>query len=253
MDRPHLIVNARSKVLIVGGGRFGRHLEQLFRDKAPQIDVTVYEPCPRYISDGSFEIRDYDIIILAVPIREYENVIKEVVPRMRDDALLVDVATVKMHTVALLEKYAAERFWVATHPMWGPESYEKTGRDVHGLRLVVTKHSMPKPVFERVYKLIAGTGVEVVKMTPAQHDGHLAQTLFLTHFIGQTIAAAGFNRTEIDTVSFGFLMQAVESVEGDAELFLDVFRHNKPRCSEVLRRMEDAMHQVRLLLEENST
>lgn len=85
-------------------------------------------------------------------------------------------------------------------------------------------------------------------MTSDAHDQHLADTLFLTHFIGQTIARAGFTRTEIDTVSFGFLMDAVESVKNDTRLFADVFRYN-PYCKETITRLEQAEEETRSILE----
>ena len=84
-------------------------------------------------------------------------------------------------------------------------------------------------------------------MSAEQHDRHLAETLFLTHFLGQTVARGGFDRTEIDSISFGFLMDAVESVKRDTELFRDVYRYN-PFCEEVLRRFEKAEGEVHALL-----
>ena len=92
-------------------------------------------------------------------------------------------------------------------------------------------------------------GFDVVEMDAEAHDRHLAETLFLTHFVGQTISRAGFNRTEIDTVSFDYLMDAMESVRHDTELFKDVFRYN-PFCEEVLKRFEKAEGEVHSLLRE---
>ena len=87
-------------------------------------------------------------------------------------------------------------------------------------------------------------------MSPEEHDKHLAETLFLTHLVGQIIARGEFGRTEIDTVSFGYLMDAVESVKHDTELFQDVFRYN-PYCRQVLERFGVAEQAVQALLEAN--
>jgi prephenate dehydrogenase len=94
-------------------------------------------------------------------------------------------------------------------------------------------------------------GFQVVEMSAEQHDKHVAETLFLTHFIAQVVVRGDFNRTDIDTVSFGGLMDAVESVRHDTELFKDVFRYN-PYCKEVLRRFGIAEAEVLKLLEGNN-
>ena len=54
--------------------------------------------------------------------------------------------------------------------------------------------------------------------------------------------------TDIDTLSFGFLMDAVESVKSDTELFRDVFAFN-PYCEEIIARFEKAEADVHALLE----
>jgi hypothetical protein len=76
----------------------------------------------------------------------------------------------------------------------------------------------------------------------------LAETLFLTHYVSQIVAKGGFVRTDIDTLSFGYLMDAVESVRGDTELFRDVFAFN-PYCQDIIRRFETAEGEVHALLE----
>lgn len=248
---PHL--GMASRVLIVGFGHFGQHIDQLLRDKAPGLRIDVFDlnkdmvPEDRYVS---LEDADkYDLIVLAVPIAAYEDVLQQVVARMRQDAVLVDVASVKAHTCKLLKKYAAGRFYVSTHPMWGPQSYTKRGGDITGFRLVVADCTLPPARQKSFRSMLESLGLKVVKMEPEHHDSHLARTLFLTHFIGQTISFAGFDRTEIDTVSFEYLMSAVESVREDTSLFLDVYRFNKQACAAVLGRVEDSMHHVRQMIE----
>ncbi len=242
-------LDASTKVLVVGRGRFGRHVQELLHDKSPWLNVDVYEPGPTHIGDGSFGIGDYDIIILAVPIREYENVVRDVVPRSKESGIIIDVASVKMHTMKLLHAYAGKRYWIATHPMWGPQSYLKTNKDISGYRLVVTGHTLPKDVYNLLHTWIAGAGITIIKKEARHHDGDLAQTLFVAHFFGRVVARAGLRRTDIDTVSFGYLMNMVESVIDDEELFLDVVRYNRKLCSAVLRRIEKSTHEVRLLIE----
>src|SRR3989344_3821206 len=240
---------------IVGYGAFGRLVHTLLNRFASDIEVRVHahdrKPDGKKFCSLSDAAKS-DVVILAVPIAAFEEVLKKVLPLARKDTVIVDVATVKVHTSGLLKKLAKGRRYIATHPVWGPESYAKRGGDVRGFRIVVTTHTLP----QEEYKLLCGTlkmcGFEVVEIEAPEHDQHLAETLFLTHFIGQLISRAGFERTAVDTVSFGFLMNAVESVRNDEALFRDVFRFN-PYCKEVLERIERAEVRVRGLLEASRT
>lgn len=248
---PHL--QASSRILIIGYGQFGKHIWDVLNEKAPGLSVSVYDDnhgvVPPEIFASLERLSEFDIVILAVLIGAYEATIMTVVPHMRKDAILVDVASVKGHTSALLKRHASDRFWISTHPMWGPDSYKKTAGDMSRYCLVVTDRKLPMRLYERLKGLVQRLEINVVEMTAEQHDGHLAETLFLTHFIGQSVNFAGFDRTVIDTVSFGYLMSAVESVRNDTGLFLDVYRYNKVACAAVLARFENATHQVRLMIE----
>jgi prephenate dehydrogenase len=89
-------------------------------------------------------------------------------------------------------------------------------------------------------------------MTPDAHDHMLAETLFLTHYVAQAVARGGFVRTDIDTLSFGYLMDAVESVQNDTDLFRDVFAFN-PHCEAIIARLAQAERDVHNLLESTAT
>ncbi len=238
---------------IIGYGSFGALIETLIRRFSPETEVRIFSS--RRVPDGetffSFEnAAASDVVIPAVPIHAFEETLKRLLPRMRPEGVIVDVATVKVHTVEVLRRLATDRPYVATHPMFGPESYVKRGNDVAGLRIVITESTLPKADHLKLVGFLRACGFSVVEMSPEAHDKHLAETLFLTHLVGQIIVRGEFGRTEIDTVSFGYLMDAVESVKHDTALFQDVFRYN-PYCRQVLERFGIAEQSVQALLETN--
>ena len=240
---------------IVGYGSFGVLLELLIRRFAPTSDIRITSS--RFEPDGKkfFSLEDTascDAVILAVPIHTFEESIKKILPVMRSDTVIVDVATVKMHTLEILRRLAGNRPYLATHPMFGPESYDKHIGDVRGFRIVVTENTLPAEQSRSLINFLKTCGFSVVEMSAESHDKHLAETLFLTHFIGQIVARGSFNRTDIDTVSFGYLMDAMESVQRDTSLFQDVYRFN-PFCEEVLKKFEIAEAQVHALLKKTGS
>src|SRR3989344_786764 len=210
---------------IVGYGAFGALLHALLGRFAPDVAVRVHTHGKKPDRKTFFSLAETaksDVVILAVPIAEFEEVLKRVVPLTRKGTIIVDVATVKVHTVRLLKNLAKGRRYIATHPVWGPESYEKRGGDIKGFRIVMTDGTLAAADYTALTDFLKSCGFDVVEMSAEAHDKHLAETLFLTHLLGQIVSQGGFKRTEVDTVSFGYLMDAVESVKNDAELFRDV-------------------------------
>lgn len=241
MPSPHTYnPTSTTSVGIVGYGSFGQFVHELVRHYYPEDSVRVY--AHHNETDELFrplaEVAESDIVFLCVPIHTYESVLSELVPLVAPQTVVVDVATVKEHTVRLLKRYEGLRF-VALHPMFGPYSYIKKGRSLEGLRLVLTEHTLADEELALLKDETGARGLVFLEMSPTEHDQMLAETLFLTHYIGQVVAKGGFKRTDIDTVSFGFLMDAVESVKNDTQLFQDVYRFN-PYCKEVLERFEKA-------------
>ena len=162
----------------------------------------------------------------------------------------VDVATVKMHTTNILKQHADNLRYVAMHPMFGPYSYLKKGRKLDDLRVVLTDCTIARSEYAALKAFLRQAGLIVLETSSEDHDQTLAETLFLTHYIAQMVCKAGYKRTEIDTVSFGYLMDAIESVQNDTALFQDVYKYN-PYCKRVIDTLEKAEHQVSLLLAED--
>src|ERR1700741_4718697 len=94
---------------IVGYGSFGAFVEVLARRFLPEVRIKISSS--RFEPDGRkfFPLADVaqcDAVVLAVPIRTYEEVLKKLIPQLGPYSVLIDVATVKAYTVGLLEKYA---------------------------------------------------------------------------------------------------------------------------------------------------
>lgn len=236
---------------IVGYGAFGTLVHTLLQRFAPNVQVKIHSREKKPDNQAFFTLSETakcDAVILAVPIRVYEEVIKEVVPLMGEHTVLVDVATVKMDTVKLLKRHAKGKRWLATHPVFGPESFEKSGGDISGFRIVMVDGTLKVPEYTALTNFLKRCGFDVVEMSADEHDKYIAETLFLTHFVAQMLARVGVKRTNMDTVSFGWIMNAVESVQHDQELFKDVYKYN-PYCKDVIKRFDIGEAKVQQLLE----
>lgn len=205
----------------------------------PEIEFRVYSRRSDVDNSKFFDLKtaaQSDVVILCGSIKEYEEQMISVLEHALPQSILIDVATVKKHTSELCNKHCNEQRFISTHPMFGPVSYKKHKGDIEGFRIVVTDYSLKNDTYQMLKKQFAAFGFHIIEMTADEHDKNLAETLFLTHYIGQSILEAEFMRTEIDTLSFQFLMDAVESVKGDKDLFADVYNYN-PYCKAVAERL----------------
>lgn len=232
---------------LIGYGHFGAFLHVLAQRYLPDASLKIHSG--RREPDGVlfFPLEDVaacDAVVLTVPISAYADTLARITPHLGADTVVVDVATVKKHTMDLLQSAEPAQPFISTHPMFGPESYAKRGGDVSDMRIVITGHSLAPGVYATVVDTLRGAGFTVVEKTADAHDKDLAETLFLTHYIGQIVASGGFERTDIDTTSFGYLMDAVDSVRHDGQLFEEVFRFN-PYCKQVIERFDASDRQVR--------
>ena len=231
---------------IVGYGHFGLFLKELINRFAPRIEVRVFSsrfPIDNQTFFSLPEVAATDAVVLCSAIHDYEKRLLEILPYTLPETIIVDVATVKKYPTEIFQKHANDRRWVSTHPMFGPESYKKSEENIHGFRIVVTDYTLPNTAYVEFKKVLEKIGFSIIEMSTEEHDRLLAESLFLTHYIGQSMHAGSFSRTKIDTVSFSFLMDAVESVIHDKKLFEDVYRFN-PYCKDVAKRFHDAQERV---------
>lgn len=238
---------------IIGYGQFGQFLETLAGTYLSGVEVRIHSRrMPPSGKFASFEDAcSADVVVITSSIHEFEETLLRVVPLLCPDATLVDVNTVKEHPVRLLKEYASGVRYLATHPMFGPYSFEKQGRSLNSLRLVVTDHTLPEGEYQEALEFLTRLGLSILEITSEAHDRSLAETLFLTHYLAQAVVRGGFERTDIDTLSFGYLMDAVESVRNDTQLFKDVYAFN-PYCADVIERVKRAEHGVDALLDDQA-
>ena len=86
---------------------------------------------------------------------------------------------------------------------------------------------MTDAAYGRARRALEAKGLDVVEMTPREHDRRMASSLVLTHFIGRSLIAYGAKTTGVDTEGYKRLLRILETVRNDSwELFEDMNRFN---------------------------
>ncbi|MCA9356766.1 prephenate dehydrogenase/arogenate dehydrogenase family protein [Candidatus Nomurabacteria bacterium] len=231
---------------IIGYGHFGKFLHDLGSRFFPEVEFRIYSRREEIDSQTFFDLKTVaqsDIVILCRAINEYEEQLISVLEHASSETIIVDVATVKLYTSKLLYKYCINNKFISIHPMFGPDSYKKYKGDVNGFTIVVTDYVLRNDGYQVLKDTFASLGFNIIEMTADEHDKRFSETLFLTHHVGKSILKAGFTRVDSDVLAFQFLMDAVESVAGDQNLFADMYKYN-PYCKMVAERLNKAQKEV---------
>ena len=163
---------ASHTIAIVGGhGRIGRLMARLFGDLGHRLLIVDTDT-----TLGAEEAAAVaDVVVISVPIDVTDAVIRAVGPHVREDALLMDVTSVKEAPMqTMLEATAASV--VGTHPMFGPNVHT-----LQGQRVVLCRGRGDQWA-EWVAQSFAARGLVITETTAAQHDRAMSVVQVLTHF-----------------------------------------------------------------------
>ena len=228
---------------IIGYGRFGRILATILN---PGYDLKIYDPFSSDIPDKYrcsqlSDVCSQPLVFIAVPIRDFLNVIKDIRSHIGKRTTVIDVCSVKKYPSEIMEtnlpSYAGI---ICSHPMFGPDSYSQYREQkmvMHPLRDIYFRYESLKDYFK-------SHSIRIVEMTPEEHDRQAAVSQGITHFIGRVLEKADVKSTEINTLGFTDLLAVIEQTGNDSlELFKDLQRFN-PYTNKTILQLEDAIRHI---------
>ena len=218
------------RIGIIGFGRFGelaaRYLSRDFSvvvstrsDKEKEIKACGARP-------ASFEKAcGQETVILCMPISAMRDTLKKASPLLREDALVVDVCSVKVYPVQWMRDLLPETVSILpTHPMFGPDS---AARSLKGCKIVLCPERIDSERYRKIKDWLDAQGLAVIEATAQEHDEKIAVSLSLTHFIGRSLSAFGARDLDIDTEGYKRLMHILGVVSHDTwQLFEDMHTYN---------------------------
>ncbi len=232
---------SRPAVSVFGYGRFGqlivRELTRLgpvgVHDPKRQSDLT-RASLPLGAVELSFEdAARARVLLLAIPIRTIESVLRSFEPLVRPGALVVDTSSVKIWPMRWMEEILPPSVdFLGTHPLFGPDS-AASGWTGQSIVLVEGRTSRRW----RVRRFLARLGVRAIERTADAHDREMAETQALVHWLGRGLSESGVRPREAQTLGHRKLCEVLDQVTRDTpELFEDLERWN-PYASEARARL----------------
>jgi len=247
--RAELPLDAEPRTVAVIGGRgaMGRCMADLFGDLGHAVMVADLDTALTPEEAAAMA----DVVVISVPIECTVEVIRQLGPRVREDALLMDVTSIKTDPMAaMLESSRASV--VGTHPLFGPSVHS-----LQGQRILLT------PGRGETWRGWLGTmlrarGLSVMETTPPEHDRAMAIVQVLTHFssevMGRTLA--GLSVSIDETLAFRspvYLMELLMTARHFAQspdLYASIQMSN-PLSGEVTKAYLVAVTELKRIIDDN--
>ena len=240
-------------ILIIGFGTFGQFLAQTFIKKHSVIacnatdesNAAMAMSCDYMSLENliSCTIIDCDVILLAVSIISFEEVLSKIPKDMLRGKLVVDVLSVKVHARdTMLSLLPSDCDILCTHPMFGPESgkYSWDGLNFMFEKVRVTDESR----CEAFLSIFRNKGCKMVEITCEEHDVFAARSQFITHFVGRVLGEMELTSTPIDTKSFQSLLEIIDlTKKNSTDLFRGLYCFNSDAEDEIVR-LQEAIEKV---------
>ncbi len=235
---------------LVGFGKFGQFAARHLRN---HVHIFVWDLRDQRKKAASLgltwatleEAASCQAVLLAVPISQIPLTLAEVVPYLRQGALLMDVCSVKMAPLEWMMAAAPPEVDVlGTHPLFGPES----GRSgIAGMTVVLCPGRIGRVAM--VQRLLQSMGLQVVITTAEDHDRQMAHAQALTHFVARGLSEVGLPDPALVTPTFKELLRIVETLSNDSpKLFDDMHRFN-PFAAAARAQLLDALRRIDSRLE----
>ena len=118
-----------------------------------------------------------DIVIISVPIAVTIEVIKEIIPHLKDNSLLMDFTSLKKEPIEEMKKAKKTIGVIGLHPMFGP-----LVKDIKGQYIGICPKRENK-LWKQIKELFEKNKANLIYIEPNEHDRQMALIQALVHFI----------------------------------------------------------------------
>ncbi|TET26379.1 MAG: prephenate dehydrogenase, partial [Dehalococcoidia bacterium] len=232
------------RIAIIGGsGRMGRWCARFLLDDGKEVVITgrnerklaeAKKQLGVATATNSEAVRGADVVLLSVPIDNFEAVAKEIAPYLKPKQVVVEITSIKESPVEIMHKYLKTGLTLGVHPMFGPGAGSIAKQNF----ILTPTNKEEKTLAQKVRQYLEVREASVTLMTPGQHDEMMALILGLPHFIAivaaDTLLSRG-NIKQMEAVSgttCKLLLTLVEGVISEDPEFYASLQMSLPNITE---------------------
>ena len=246
------------KISIIGCGLIGSSILRNINNNNISKSVTVFDKSKDVIEiikkenlsrniakDIQSAVKDADLVIFAIPLSSYKEVLLSAKDSFKNDALITDTGSVKKEINKIFENFNLTNIsWIASHPIAGTEESGPSAgfKDLFKNRWTIicdSKNTSKKDKVEKLKRFWEFLGSKVKLMSIDDHDYILALTSHLPHAVAYNIVKTAINtdekfKDEIIKYSAGGLRDFTRIASSDPLMWRDIFIDNSDNILKIL-------------------
>ncbi len=208
---------------LIGVGSFGYFAAQHL---AKHFDLVLHDTA---IDATTVAAAACDIVALAVPVQKMRQALIDIAPKLKPNALVLDVCSVKVKPIKeMLELLPPGVAIVGTHPLFGPQS-GKNGIDGLNIAICDIRGGRGEGVAKFCTEKL---GLRVSMVTPEEHDKEAAYVQGLTHMLAKIVVSLNLPPMRFPTKTFELMEQMVEMVRYDSDELFRAIQSENPFSEE---------------------
>ena len=200
-----------------------------------------------------------DIVIVSIPVDVQLEVIPNVLDKINDNCLLIDVGSTKEQICKVLEKHPKRRNYLATHPIAGTEFSGPTAAHV-GLfnqktNIICEVEKTAFKLQEKALEIFSKLGMRIRYMDAKSHDKHIAYVSHLSHIssfmLGKTVIEKERNERDIFDMAGSGFASTVRLAKSSPAMWTPIFEQNKTNVIETLEEYINNLQEFKKLMQAN--
>jgi prephenate dehydrogenase len=237
----------RRIISIYGYGRFGKLWADIL---SADYTVQVYSRRglkPAEVGDNQRivteeQLFECDAMFFCVSISSFEDVLQSCKKFYKKETVYFDTCSVKVYpTQWMQQNLPGDAQIIATHPMFGPDSYLDKCNE---LPIVMCDVRTDGNTFQQWSNYFSGKSMRVEKMTAEKHDEMVAYSQGITHYVGRVLADLNLKATSIATLGYEKILEIIEQTCNDSwQLFLDLQQYN-PYTEKMRNELYDSLLKI---------
>lgn len=183
-----------------------------------------------------------EVIILAVPADKMINLLPEILNKISNQQIVIDVGSVKSSLTNSIKNHPKRGRYVATHPMWGTEYSGPTaaikGAFENKAVVICDAEKCDEDALTWVKYMYQKIGMRLLEMKAEPHDKHAAYVSHISHITSFALANTVLEKEKKENAIFelasGGFESTVRLAKSNADTWVPIFLENKQNIIEVL-------------------
>ncbi len=232
------------KVAIIGAGKMGKWFTKFFLEEGDSVIVSsrskekllkMSDEFGVEVADNVDAVKGSDMVLICVPLKNFEDVVKEIHSSIRPGQVVMDICSIKETPVKIMHRYVTTGTTLGTHPVFGPGA-----KSIKNQNYILTPLGDRERVFAENFKSwLEERQANVFIMSPRKHDELMSVVLGFPHFIGLVVCETLLDYSNFPEVkrvagaSYRMLLTLAEAVASEDTEFYTSLQMNLPETEKI--------------------